>query len=105
MLISSPVKTFESKTVGQELVINTQLEQPSLAREDFGLVPQASKKDDKGSHFDGLSFVKRGSRPAPQTSKKGKRVAEQPKTPGVGVEDILPWVSPISSHPPPPPPY
>ena len=81
-------------------MINTQPEQPYLAREDSGLIPQASKKDDKGSCFEGLPFVKRGSRPAPQTPKKGRRVPEQPKTPGVGVEDFLPWVSPISSHPP-----
>ena len=45
---SSPTKNSETKAVGRELVISTQYGQPSLAREDFGLVPQASKKDDRG---------------------------------------------------------
>ena len=40
-----------------------------------------------------------GSRPAPQASKKGRRVAERLKIPGAGVEDFLPLVSPISSRP------
>ena len=34
-------------------------EQPSLARENFDLVPQASKEDDRGSHFERLPFGKR----------------------------------------------
>ena len=36
--ISSSTKTFETETVGRELVINTQPGQPSLAKEDSGLV-------------------------------------------------------------------
>ena len=40
--------------------------QPSLAREDFGLVPQASKKNDRGSRLERFSFSKKGSRPAPK---------------------------------------
>ena len=36
---SSPAKNLEIKLVGRELVISTQLGQPSLAREDSGLVP------------------------------------------------------------------
>ena len=82
-----------------ELVISTRPEQPSLAREDSGLVPQASKEDDRGSHFEWLPFTKKDSRPAPQASKKGKRVSEWPKTPGARVEDFVPWVPQISICP------
>ena len=96
---SSPTKNFETEAVGQEQVISTQSGQPSLAREDFGLVPQASKKDDRGSRLERLPFAKKGSLPAPQASKKGTRVPERLKTPGAGVEDFVPWVSPISSRP------
>ena len=56
---SSPVKNFETKVASRELVISTQFEQPSLAREDSGLVPQASKKDNRGSHLERLPFAKR----------------------------------------------
>ena len=97
---SFATKTSETETVGWGLVISIRPEQPSLAREDSDLVPQASKKDNRGSLFEPLSFEKKGSRPAPQASKKGKRVFERPKTPGAGVEDFIPWVTPISSHPP-----
>ena len=45
-------------------MISTQSGQPSLAREDSGLVPQASKKDDRGSRLERLPFAKKGSRPA-----------------------------------------
>ena len=81
-------------------MISIRPEQPSLAREDFGLVPQASKKDDKGSCFKSLPFAKKGSRSAPQASMKGRRASERPKMPGVRVEDFVPWVPPISNHPP-----
>ena len=87
---SSPAKTFETETVGRELVISTQPEQPSLAREDSSLVPQAYEEDDRSSRFEHLSFAKKGSRPTPQASKKGRRVPERPKTPGAGVEDFVP---------------
>ena len=70
---SFEAKNFETEAVGQELVISTQSGQPSLAREDSGLVPQASKKDDRGSRVDRLPFAKNGARPAPQASKKGMR--------------------------------
>ena len=79
---------------------STQSGQPSFAREDFGLVPQASKKDDRGSRLERLPFVKKGTCPSPQESKKGRRVLELLKTLGAGVEDFIPWVSPISSCPP-----
>ena len=97
---SSLAKTLETETVGRELVISTQFGQLSLAREDSGLVPQASKKDDRGSRLESLPFAKKGSRPAPQVSKKGRRVPERLKTPGAEEEDSVPWVSSISSRPP-----
>ena len=81
-------------------MINTHSGQPSLAREDSGLVPQASKKDDRGSRLERLPFEKKGSRTVPQASKKGRRVPGRLKTPAMRVEDFIPWVSPISSLPP-----
>ena len=51
------------------------------------------------SHLERLPFAKKGSRPAPQASKKGRRVPEWLKTPGARVEDFVPWVSPIFSRP------
>ena len=90
--ISSPAKTSETETVGRELVTSTQFGQPSLAREDFGLISQASKEDDMGSRFERLPFANKGSRPTPQASKKVKQVPEQLKTPGARVEDFVPWV-------------
>ena len=70
--------------VGQELVISLRLEQPSLAREDFGPAPQAYKKVDRGSRLERLLFTKKGSRPAPQASEKGRRVPEWRRAPGAG---------------------
>ena len=96
----SPTKTSKTKVVGRELVISIRPEQPSLAREDSDLVPQASKEDDRVSHFERLPFIKKGSRPAPQASKKGRRVSERPRTLEAGVEDFVPWVPLISSCPP-----
>ena len=80
-------------------MVSTESVQPSLARKDSGLVPQTSKKDDRGSHLERLSFAKQGSRCTPQASKKGRRVPERLKMPGAGVEDFVPWVSLISSRP------
>ena len=57
---SSPTKTSETETVGRELVISIRPKQPYLDREDSGLVPQASKKDDRGIRFETLSITKRG---------------------------------------------
>ena len=101
----SPTKNSEADVVGRELVVSTHSGQPSLAREDSGPVPQAFKKDNRGSCLELLPLAKKGSRPAPQASKKGRQVPEHPKTPGARVENFVPWVSPIFSHPPPPPPY
>ena len=80
-------------------MISTQSGQPSLTKEDSDLVPQASKKDDRGSCLKRLPFAKKGSRYALQASKKGRRVLEHLKTPRARVEDFVPWVSPISSRP------
>ena len=98
----SLAKNFETKAVGRELVISPKPGQPSLAREDSGLVSQTYKKDDRGSRLESLPLTKMGSRLAPQASKKGRRVAERLKMPRAGVEDFLLLVSPISSTPPPP---
>ena len=88
---SSPAKTSETEmTVGQELVISIQPEQPSLARDNSDLFPQASKKDDRGSRFEPLPFAKKGSRPAPQASEKGRWAYERKKMPGAGVKDFIP---------------
>ena len=97
---SSPANTSKIEMVGRELVISTQPGQPSLAREDSDPVPQESKKDDRGICLERLPFTKKGSHPASQASKKGRRVPECLRAPGVGVEYFVPWVSPISSHPP-----
>ena len=97
---SSPAKNFETKAIGRELVISTQSGQPSLAKENSCLVPQASKKDDRGSRLGNLPFEKKGSHPAPRTSKKGRRVPKRLKAPRAGVDDFVPWFSPISIHPP-----
>ena len=89
--------------VGRELAISLRPEQPSLAREDPSVSPRASKEVDRGSRLKRLPFTKKGSRPARQASKKGKRVPKRRRAPGPGVEDFFPWVAPISSHPPSPP--
>ena len=81
----SPAKTSETERVGRALVISLHPRQPSLAREDSGLVPQEFEKDDMGSRFERLPFVKKGSRPAPQASKNGGQVPERPKAPGARV--------------------
>ena len=57
---SSPSKNSETKAVGRELVVSTQSEQPSLAREDSGFVPQAFWNDDRGSCLERLPFAKKG---------------------------------------------
>ena len=43
---------------------------------------------------------KKGSCPAPQVSKKGRRASEQRRLLGTRVEDFVPWVASISSLPP-----
>ena len=68
--------------------------------EDSGLAPQTSEKGDRGSRPERLPLSKKGSRPTPQASKKGRRVPEQLKVAREGVENFIPWVSLISSRPP-----
>ena len=97
---SSPAQTSETEVVGQELTISLRPEQPSLAREDPGVAPRASKEVDRGIRLKRLPFTKKGSRPTPQASKKGRRVPQWRRAPGTGVEDFIPWVAPISSLPP-----
>ena len=97
---SSPTQTFEIEVIGRELVISLRPEQPSLAGEDSGPAPQASKKVDRGSHLEGVPFTKKDPRPAPQVSKKGRRALERRRAPRAGVEDFVPWITPISSLPP-----
>ena len=70
-------------------MISTQPEQPSLAREDSDPVPQVSKKVDKGSHLERLPFTKKGSRLAPQASKKGMWVPERLRVLRAEVEDFV----------------
>ena len=97
---SSPAQTSETEVVGRELSISLRLEQPSLARENPGVTPQASKEVDKGSCLKHLPFMKKGSHPAPQASKKGRWVPGQRRALGTRVEDFVPWVALISSLPP-----
>ena len=96
---SSPAKDSETEAVGRKLVISTQPGQPSLSKEDPGLVPPASNKDDKGSCLECPPFTREGPRPASQASKKGRQALTRSKAIGAGVEDFVPWVPPISSHP------
>ena len=56
---SSPAQNFETEVVGRELVISFWPEQPSLAREDSGPTPQASKEVDSGSRLERLPFTKK----------------------------------------------
>ena len=51
------------------------------------------------SRLERLPFTKKDSRPAPQASKKGRRVPERRRALSAGVEDFFPWAAPISSHP------
>ena len=76
--------------VGLELAISLRSEQPSLAREDPDITPQASKEVNRGSRLKRLPFTKKGSRPAPQASKKERRVLEQRRMPSTGLEDFVP---------------
>ena len=69
---SSPTQTSKTEVVGQELVISLQPEQPSLAIEDSGLAPQASKEVDRGSHLKRLPFTKKDFRSAPPSIQEGK---------------------------------
>ena len=94
---SSLAQTSETEVVGRELAISLQPEQLSLAREDLGVTPRASKEVDRGIRLKHLPFTKKGSHPAPQASKKERQVLERRRAPSAGVEDFVPWVASISS--------
>ena len=59
----SPAQTSEADVVGRELAISFRSEQPSLAKEDLGVVLRASKEVDSGSCLMRRPFMKKGSRP------------------------------------------
>ena len=97
---SSPLaREPETEAAGRELVIRTQPGQSSSASEDSGPAPQASRQGEKGSRLECLPLARRGSRPTPQALKRRKGTPRRQKVPRAGVEDFVPWVPPISSHP------
>ena len=97
---SSPSRELETKAVGWELVICALLRQSSYVSEDSGQASQASRQCEEGSHLGRLPLARKGSRPAPRAVKGKKGTLGQKKVPGAGVENFVPWVPPISNHPP-----
>ena len=97
---SSPAREPKAEVAGRELVICTQPGQPSSTSEDSCPAPQASRQGERGSRLERLPLARKGSRPAPQVLKRRKGTSEQQKLSGAGVEDFVPWVPFISSHPP-----
>ena len=87
----SLAQTSETEVVGRELVISLLPEKPSLAKEDPGPAPQASKEVDRSSHLERLPLTKKGSLLALQASKKGRRVPKRRRALGAGVEDFVSW--------------
>ena len=55
----SPAQTFETEVVGRELAISLRPEQLSLAREDLGITPRASKEVDRSNRLKHLPFTKK----------------------------------------------
>ena len=47
-----------------------------------------------------LPLARKGSRPTPRALKRKKGTPGQKKVAGAKVENFIPWVPPISSHPP-----
>ena len=47
-----------------------------------------------------LPLARKGSRPTSRALKRKKGTPGQKKVPGTEVENFIPWVPPISSHPP-----
>ena len=88
----APAKNVETEMVGGELVISTHFRHPSLPGEDSGPILEESKKDNRGSRLERLPFKKKGSRPSPQASKKGRRAPERLRIPEEGMKDFVPWV-------------
>ena len=95
---SSPANNFETEAVSLGLVISTQSGQPSSTRGGISALSPKHLRRTIGVVISRVSLLrKKGSRPAPQASKKERRVPERLKTPKARVEDFVPWVSPISS--------
>ena len=97
---SSPAREAESEAASQELLISTQPVQPSSTSEDSDLASQVSRQGERGSHLERLPLERKGSSPAPRTLKKKKGTLGRQNVPGAEIEDFIPWVPPISSHPP-----
>ena len=97
---SSPGREPEIEAAGRKLVIRTKPGQPSSTSEDSSSVPQTSRQGERGSRLGSLPLARKGSRPAPRALKRKKGTSGRQKVPGAGVEDLVPWVPPISSHPP-----
>ena len=55
---------------GRELMISTQLAQPSSVSEDSGLAPQASRQVEEGGSLERPLLERKNSHLAPQASKK-----------------------------------
>ena len=73
----SLTQTSKIEVVSRELAISLRPEQPSFVREDPDIAPRVSKEVDRGSRLKRLPFMEKGSRRAPQASKKGRRVPER----------------------------
>ena len=97
---SSPAREPEAEAAGREFVIHNQQGQPSSSSEDSGPALKASRRGERGSHLERLPLARKGSHLFPQVLKRSKVTSEQQKSSRVGVEDFVPWVPPISSHPP-----
>ena len=73
---SYPTREVGSEAAGWELVVSTQLAQPSSASEDSGLAPQALRQVEGSSHLES----------APRVSKKKKGALRRHKVSKVGGE-------------------
>ena len=96
---ASPGREPEIEEAGRELVIHTRPGQPSSASEDSGLALQASRRGERGSRLERPPLVRKGSYLTPKALKRKKGTSGRQKVPRAGVEDFVPWVPPISSHP------
>ena len=79
---SSPIREPEAEAAGQELVIYTQLRQPSSASKDSGPTPQASRRGERGSRLERPPFARKGSCLTPQVLKRMKGTSGRQKVLG-----------------------
>ena len=79
---------------GRELMISTQSVRPSFISEDSSPAPQVAKQVKGVGHLERPLLVIKDSRLAPRLSKK--REGRRQKVAEAGVEDFIPWVTPIS---------